>query len=63
LAQALIVQDMIELLDALGQETAVWIGPDSGAPVGWNMASHHADRVAGVAGVASASSGANLHIA
>ena len=48
-AQSLIVQDMIELLDALGHDTAVWIGHDWGGPVVWNMASHHPERTAGVA--------------
>ncbi|MDA1098070.1 MAG: alpha/beta hydrolase [Proteobacteria bacterium] len=47
--QAEIVTDMIELLDALGRERAVWIGHDWGSPVVWNIASHHPGRVAGVA--------------
>ena len=48
-AQSLTVQDMIEVLDALGQELAVWIGHDWGGPVVWNMASHHPEGVACVA--------------
>ena len=48
-AQALIVQDMLELLAALGRERAVWIGHDWGSPVVWNIAAHHADRTVGVA--------------
>ena len=48
-AQELIVQDMIELLDALGRDKAVWVGHDWGSPVVWNIAAHHADRTAGVA--------------
>jgi pimeloyl-ACP methyl ester carboxylesterase len=44
-----IVQDMIELLDALGRERAVWVGHDWGSPVVWSLASHHADRCFGVA--------------
>ena len=48
-AQELIVEDMLELLAALGRERAVWIGHDWGSPVVWNLASHHPDKVAGVA--------------
>ena len=48
-AQVEIVADMIELLDALGREQAVWIGHDWGSPVVWNIASHHPDRVRAVA--------------
>jgi pimeloyl-ACP methyl ester carboxylesterase len=48
-AQAEIVTDMIELLDALGREQAVWIGHDWGSPVVWNIASHHPDRCKAVA--------------
>lgn len=32
-AQELIVQDMLELLDSLGRERAVWVGHDWGSPV------------------------------
>jgi pimeloyl-ACP methyl ester carboxylesterase len=48
-AQELIVHDMIESLDSLGQERAVWVGHDWGSPVVWNIASHHPDRCDGVA--------------
>jgi pimeloyl-ACP methyl ester carboxylesterase len=48
-AQAEIVADMIELLDALGRERAVWIGHDWGSPVVWNLASHHPGRCTAVA--------------
>jgi pimeloyl-ACP methyl ester carboxylesterase len=48
-AQSVIVQDMIQLLDALGHDRAVWIGHDWGGPVVWNIASHHPEHVAGVA--------------
>ena len=48
-AQKAIVQDMLELLSALGREKAVWIGHDWGSPVVWNMAAHHPDKVVGVA--------------
>lgn len=44
-----IVQDMLELLDALGRDRAVWVGHDWGSPVVWSLASHHPDRCAGVA--------------
>ncbi len=43
------VRDMIELLDALGRERAVWVGHDWGSPVVWHMASHHPERCFGVA--------------
>jgi pimeloyl-ACP methyl ester carboxylesterase len=44
-----IVADMLELLDDLGRENAIWVGHDWGAPVVWNIASHHPDRCLGVA--------------
>jgi pimeloyl-ACP methyl ester carboxylesterase len=43
------VHDMIELLDALGREKAVWVGHDWGSPVVWSLASHHPERCWGVA--------------
>ena len=43
------VKDMLELLDALGREKAVWVGHDWGSPVVWSLASHHPDRCFGVA--------------
>src|SRR5437867_3126854 len=43
------VRDMIELLDALGHERAVWVGHDWGSPVVWSLASHHPERCVGVA--------------
>lgn len=48
-AQELIVADMIELLDHLGRDQAVWVGHDWGSPVVWNLASHHPDRCRAVA--------------
>jgi pimeloyl-ACP methyl ester carboxylesterase len=48
-AQEPIVRDMLELLDALGREQAVWVGHDWGSPVVWNLASHHPDRCHAVA--------------
>ena len=41
--------DMIELLDSLGAEKAVWVGHDWGSPVVWGIASHHPERCHGVA--------------
>ena len=43
------VRDMMELLDSLGSEKAVWVGHDWGSPVVWAIAAHHADRCHGVA--------------
>jgi pimeloyl-ACP methyl ester carboxylesterase len=43
------VDDMLELLHALGRNKAVWVGHDWGGPVVWSMASHHPDKCFGVA--------------
>ena len=43
------VRDMLELLDSLGAERAVWVGHDWGSPVVWSLASHHPERCDGVA--------------
>lgn len=48
-AQSLVVADLIGLIDALGEERAVWVGHDWGSPTVWNMASHHPERCHGVA--------------
>ena len=48
-AQEQIVRDMLELVDAVGREKAVWVGHDWGSPVVWNLASHHPDRCHAVA--------------
>jgi pimeloyl-ACP methyl ester carboxylesterase len=48
-AQEYIVPDMLELLDSLGREKAVWVGHDWGSPVVWNLASHHPERCHAVA--------------
>jgi pimeloyl-ACP methyl ester carboxylesterase len=48
-AQEHIVRDMLELLEAVGEEKAVWVGHDWGSPVVWNIASHHPDRCHAVA--------------
>ena len=39
-----ITGDMIELLNALGGERAIWVGHDLGSPVVWSLASHHPER-------------------
>jgi len=44
-----IVADMIELLDAVGAEKAIWVGHDWGSPVVWSIAQHHPQRCHGVA--------------
>ncbi|XOV82845.1 MAG: alpha/beta fold hydrolase [bacterium] len=43
------VQDMLELLQALGKDQAVWVGHDWGSPVVWSLARHHPDKCAAVA--------------
>ncbi len=43
------VRDMLELLDSLGVEKAIWVGHDWGAPVVWTLASHFPERCHGVA--------------
>src|SRR5258708_738543 len=40
---------MLELLDALGRDRAIWVGHDWGSPVVWALASHHPERCIGVA--------------
>jgi pimeloyl-ACP methyl ester carboxylesterase len=44
-----VVADMLELLDGLGRDRAVWVGHDWGSDVVWGLASHHPDRCLGVA--------------
>jgi pimeloyl-ACP methyl ester carboxylesterase len=44
-----IAGDMIELLDSLGREKAIWVGHDWGSPVVWSIASHFPERCDGVA--------------
>src|SRR6188508_1463348 len=48
-AQEHVVADMIELLDALGCERAIWVGHDWGSPVVWSIAQHHPEICHGVA--------------
>jgi pimeloyl-ACP methyl ester carboxylesterase len=43
--------DVIGLIDALGEEQAILIGHDWGAPICWNTAALHPERVAAVAGL------------
>ncbi len=43
------VRDMLDLLDHLGAEKAIWVGHDWGAPVVWTLASHFPERCHGVA--------------
>jgi pimeloyl-ACP methyl ester carboxylesterase len=44
-----LVKDMLDFLDTLGVEKAIWAGHDWGSSVVWNLASHHPDRCIGVA--------------
>jgi pimeloyl-ACP methyl ester carboxylesterase len=43
-----IVRDMVDLLDSLGRQEAIWVGHDWGSGVVWSIASHHAARCAAV---------------
>ncbi len=44
----LVVEDMLELIDSLERDKAIWVGHDWGSPVAWSMASHHPERCSGV---------------
>ena len=44
-----VVADMIELIDALGAQEAIWVGHDWGSPPAWSIAQHHPQRCHGVA--------------
>ncbi|OQW59468.1 MAG: hypothetical protein A4S14_05790 [Proteobacteria bacterium SG_bin9] len=44
-----IVLDMIELVDQLNIERAIWVGHDWGSAVVWNVANHHPERCFAVA--------------
>jgi pimeloyl-ACP methyl ester carboxylesterase len=46
-----LVGDVIGLIDALGEEQAVVVGHDWGAPVAWNTALLRPDRIRGVVGL------------
>jgi pimeloyl-ACP methyl ester carboxylesterase len=42
------VSDMLELLEALGADKAIWVGHDWGSPVVWSLAGHHPDKCRGI---------------
>ncbi len=44
-----VVDDMLELIDSVGRDKALWVGHDWGSPVVWSMAGHHPERCLGVA--------------
>jgi pimeloyl-ACP methyl ester carboxylesterase len=46
-----LTSDMVALLDALGERQCVVVGHDWGAPVAWNLALLHPDRVRAVVGM------------
>src|SRR5207237_10171441 len=46
-----LTDDMLGLLDALGEDSAVFVGHDWGAPVVWNLALRAPERVRGVVGM------------
>jgi pimeloyl-ACP methyl ester carboxylesterase len=43
------VTDMLEVLDSLGRDRAIWVGHDWCSPVVWSIASHFPERCLGVA--------------
>jgi pimeloyl-ACP methyl ester carboxylesterase len=43
-----IVEDMVELLHALGAERAIWVGHDWGGPVVWAIAGHQPELCRGI---------------
>jgi pimeloyl-ACP methyl ester carboxylesterase len=48
---ASLMADVTGVIDAFGEQTAILVGHDWGAPICWNTAALHADRVAAVAGL------------
>lgn len=44
-----LVDDLIGILDALGEPRAIFVGQDFGAPLVWTLAARHPDRVQAVA--------------
>lgn len=46
-----VIPDMVGLLDALGEEKAVFVGHDFGGPVAWNMALRAKERTRAVVGL------------
>lgn len=47
-----VANDMLGLLDALGEKKAIFVGHDFGAQLVWNLAVRHPERVAAVVGMA-----------
>ena len=45
------INDLLGLLTALGEQQAVFVGQDFGAPLVWNLAVRHPDKVAAVIGI------------
>lgn len=43
-----IVADMIDLVDTLGIDRAIWVGHDWGSPIVWSIGSHHPERCHGL---------------
>jgi pimeloyl-ACP methyl ester carboxylesterase len=48
-SQEKVVGDMIQLLDSLEADKAIFVGHDWGSPTVWALAAHHADRCHGIA--------------
>jgi pimeloyl-ACP methyl ester carboxylesterase len=48
---ATLMADVVGVIDAFGAQHAILVGHDWGAPICWNTAALHADRVAAVAGL------------
>jgi pimeloyl-ACP methyl ester carboxylesterase len=48
---ASLMADVIGVIDAFGERAAILVGHDWGAPICWNTAALHADRVSAVAGL------------
>ena len=48
-AQSEIVKDMLDLLEFLDIDRAIWVGHDWGCATAWSMASHHPEKTIGVA--------------
>ncbi|HER26651.1 MAG TPA: alpha/beta hydrolase [Rhodospirillales bacterium] len=48
---ASLMADVVGIIDAFGEQTAILIGHDWGAPICWNTATLHAERVSAVAGL------------
>lgn len=46
-----LTNDVVGLIDVLGEDQAILVGHDWGAPICWNTAALHPDRVAAVAGL------------